>query len=119
MAGAALRTFFAGAAEELVEAVEEGAVAVAGATDGLAAGALLLDFEAAGAAFFFGDAAFFFGVLALADLGLAAALGFGFEAERKTRQCREIIFIHSSTDLLWLSWQRARHASCWLSKWPM
>lgn len=118
LAGAALRAFFAGAAEVLVEAVEEGAAAVAAAAvaDGLAAGALLLDLEAAGAAFFFGDAAFFFGLLALVDLGLAAALGFGFEpvAERQIWQCREIIFVHSFTDLLWLSWQRVRHASWWL-----
>lgn len=77
LAGAALRTFFAGAAEALVEALEEGAATGAVPADGLAAGALLLDLDAA---FFFGDAAFFFELLALADLGLAAALGFGFEA---------------------------------------
>jgi len=89
-AGALLRAFFAaGAAVLLLAAVLEVVVEAAGADDDEAAPAVLpldgLDFEALllgfadpPAAFFFGDAAFFFGLLALpAVFGLAAALDFG------------------------------------------
>jgi len=101
-AGALLRAFFAaGAAVLLLGAVLEVVVEAAGADDdeaalplaGLDFAALLLGFADPPAAFFFGDAAFFFGLLALpAFFGLAAALDFGLAIririiKKNTIQC--------------------------------
>jgi hypothetical protein len=101
-AGAFLGAFFAaGAAVLLLGAVLEVVVEAAGADDveaalpldGLDFAALLLGFADPPAAFFFGDAAFFFGLLALpADFGLAAALDFGLAIrdriiKKNTIQC--------------------------------